>query len=228
MTQGPDQQPGRPSVSSSVGPGTESVADWLTRRLTQVAPFELPQTLLRVLTVLGRWDQDTYEAVAGMSTPLLDEPMRVVSQVANHSKPWLATAATLTVFGGRDGRRAALTGLAAVAATSLVVNLPLKLAASRRRPDRVALGVPTSRWVEMPSSRSFPSGHSASAAAFAVAVGAVLPRLRLPLGVAGVTVAFSRVYTGVHYPGDVVVGAATGALIGRTTSAVAGRLWQPT
>jgi membrane-associated phospholipid phosphatase len=228
VTQGPDQQPLRPSLSSTVGPGTTSAVDWLSRRLTQIVPFELPQTLLRVLTILGRWDQDTYEAVARMSTPLLDEPMRVVSQVANHSKPWLATAAALTAFGGRDGRRAALTGLAAVAATSLVVNLPLKLAGSRRRPDRVALDVPSSRWVDMPSSGSFPSGHSASAAAFAVAVGAVLPRLLGPLGVAGVTVAFSRVYTGVHYPGDVVVGAVTGAAIGRATASLAGRVRQQT
>ena len=60
-----------------------------------------------------------------MSTALLDEPTRVVSQVANHSKPWLGTAATLAVFGGSDGRRAALTGLSAVAVTSLVVNFPL-------------------------------------------------------------------------------------------------------
>ena len=52
----------------------------------------------------------------------------------------------------------------------------------------------------MPTSTSFPSGHSASALAFAVAVGDVLPALRLPLRAAAATVAFSRVYTGVHYP----------------------------
>ena len=51
--------------------------------------------------------------------------------------------------------------------------------------------------------------------AFAVAVGDVLPALRLPLRAAAGTVAFSRVYTGVHYPGDVLVGAATGAVLGR-------------
>ena len=76
----------------------------------------------------------------------------------------------------------------------------------------------------MPSSTSFPSGHSASAAAFAVAVGDVLPGLKLPLRAAAAVVAFSRVYTGVHYPGDVVVGATVGALVGRATSAVARRL----
>jgi undecaprenyl-diphosphatase len=76
----------------------------------------------------------------------------------------------------------------------------------------------------MPTSTSFPSGHSASAAAFAVAVGDVVPALRLPLGVAAGTVAFSRTYTGVHYPGDVLVGAATGAVLGRLVSRVAARV----
>jgi membrane-associated phospholipid phosphatase len=76
----------------------------------------------------------------------------------------------------------------------------------------------------MPSSTSFPSGHSASAAAFAVAVGDVLPELQLPLRAAASVVAFSRVYTGVPYPGDVLVGASVGALIGRLTSRVARRV----
>ena len=99
----------------------------------------------------------------------------------------------------------------------------MKLAGERRRPDRTQLGVPESRWVLMPSSTSFPSGHSASAAAFAIAVGDVLPKLRLPLRTAAAVVAFSRVYTGVHYPGDVLVGAAVGALVGRATSIMARR-----
>lgn len=223
MDEGPDRPSRlRDSVSSGAA-GSESVEDWLARRLAGAAPFEPPETLLRVLTVLGRWDHRSYEAVAGMSTPMLDEPMRIVSQVANHSKPWFATAAVVAAVGGPNGRRAALTGLAAVGATSLVVNQPMKLAGARRRPDRRAMRVPGSRWVAMPSSTSFPSGHAASAAAFAVAVGDVVPRLRLPLWVAAAVVAFSRVYTGVHYPGDVVVGAVTGAVIGRATSRVAAR-----
>ncbi|WP_344951023.1 phosphatase PAP2 family protein [Terrabacter ginsenosidimutans] len=57
----------------------------------------------------------------------------------------------------------------------------------------------------MPSSASFASGHSASAAA---------------------VVAFSRVYTGVHYPGDVLAGATVGAGLGLLTSTVASRLHQ--
>ena len=74
----------------------------------------------------------------------------------------------------------------------------------------------------MPTSTSFPSGHSASAAAFAVAVSDVVPALRVPLGAVAGTVAFSRVYVGVHYPGDVLVGAATGALLGQVSSPTSG------
>ena len=151
---------------------------------------------------------------------MLDKPLRLVSDFANFSKPWFLVSGFLALFGGARGRRAALTGIAAIGATSLVVNQPMKMAGARIRPDRDGVGVPEQRWVRMPSSTSFPSGHSASAAAFAVAVGDLVPALRLPLRAAASVVAFSRVYTGVHYPGDVLVGATVGSLIGRLTSRV--------
>jgi undecaprenyl-diphosphatase len=172
---------------------------------------------------LARCDRAVYRSVAQMETPLLDGPLRRVSAFANFSKPWFLVAGVLALLGGPSGRRAALTGLAAVGTTSLVVNQPMKRAGERRRPDRADLGVPPRRWVRMPSSTSFPSGHSASAAAFAVAVGDVLPALRVPLRVAASVVAFSRVYTGVHYPGDVVAGATAGALLGRFVARAAHR-----
>jgi membrane-associated phospholipid phosphatase len=46
----------------------------------------------------------------------------------------------------------------------------------------------------------------------------------VPLRVAAAVVAFSRVYTGVHYPADIIAGAAVGALVGKVTSTVALRL----
>ncbi|WP_329000147.1 phosphatase PAP2 family protein [Kribbella sp. NBC_00709] len=170
---------------------------------------------------LARCDRAIYRSVARLSTPVLDEPLRWVSDFADFSKPWFLAAGALTLVGGPRGRRAAFAGIAAIGAASLVVNQPMKKTAGvRRRPDRRGLGVPVQRWVRMPTSGSFPSGHSASAAAFAVAVGDVLPALRPVLWVAASVVAFSRVYTGVHYPSDVLVGATVGALFGRS----AGRL----
>jgi membrane-associated phospholipid phosphatase len=200
-------------------PVEERLADRLSARTRA-----RPSRAVRLLRRLGRVDRAAYRAVAGMSTPLLDGPLRQVSHFANFSKPWFLAAGALALFGGARGRRAALTGVAAIGLTSFVVNQPMKLAGERRRPDRTRLGVPQSRWVRMPSSTSFPSGHSGSAAAFAVSVGDVLPRLRLPLRAAAAVVIFSRVYTGVHYPGDVVVGAAVGALLGRATSTVARKI----
>ena len=178
----------------------------------------------RLLNHLGHYDRAVYRSVAQLETPLLDKPLRRLSRYANHSKPWFVVAGVLALAGGPRGRRAAVTGLVAVGTASLVVNQPLKLA-GRRRPDRQDLGVPPDRWVRMPSSTSFPSGHSASAAAFAIAVGDVWPALRLPLRVAASAVAFSRVYTGVHYPSDVVAGATAGALLGRLVSRAARRRW---
>jgi membrane-associated phospholipid phosphatase len=63
----------------------------------------------------------------------------------------------------------------------------------------------------MPASTSFPSGHAASGFAFAHAVGRHLPVLAAPLRLLASGVAYSRVHTGVHYPGDVVAGSILGA-----------------
>ena len=185
---------------------------------------------MRAVTLLRRldsYDRAGYRTLARLRIPLLDEPLRLVSDFANFSKPWFLVAGSLALFGGSRGRRAALTGLAAIGATSFVVNQPMKLAGARHRPDRDGVGVPQQRWVRMPSSTSFPSGHAASGAAFALAVGDVLPALRRPLRGAAFIVAFSRVYTGVHYPGDVLVGAAVGTIVGRLVSRMSRRVRWP-
>ncbi len=62
----------------------------------------------------------------------------------------------------------------------------------------------------MPKSTSFPSGHAASAFAFAYAVSRETPRLAVPIGLLAGAVAHSRVHTGVHYPSDVVIGSILG------------------
>ena len=62
----------------------------------------------------------------------------------------------------------------------------------------------------MPSSFSFPSGHSASAFAFATGVAREWPAAGVPVAATAGIVAYSRVHAGVHYPSDVVVGAGLG------------------
>ena len=102
--------------------------------------------------------------------------------------------------------------------TAAIVNLGFKPAGGRRRPDRVAQHVPLARQARMPISTSFPSGHSAAGFAFATGVGRVLPVASIPLQGLAALVAYSRVHTGVHYPGDVLAGALSGTVLARLTA----------
>jgi undecaprenyl-diphosphatase len=135
----------------------------------------------------------------------------------------LAIAAVVAVAGGHRGRRAALEGVVAIAVTSATVNLGVKPIARRGRPERAQPARFEDRHVPMPGSASFPSGHAASAFAFAYAVGRHLPALAVPIRLLAVAVAYSRVHTGVHYPGDVVIGSVTGAGTAAMVAAVADR-----
>jgi membrane-associated phospholipid phosphatase len=94
-----------------------------------------------------------------------------LSRAADYSRLSLTSAAALALLGGRGGRRAATSGLASVAVTSAVVNVAVKPLGRRRRPERVAQEIPLARQVRMPTSSSFPSGHSAAAFAFATGSG---------------------------------------------------------
>ena len=197
------------------GPPEERLAERLEATGTPPSsPFA------RLLHELGELDVAIYRAIAETPTPSIDEPLRRLSNLANNSKLWLAIAGGLFVVGGRAGRRAALTGAAAIAINSAVVNIPVKYASRRARPDRPGIGVPEQRWVDMPTSTSFPSGHSASGFAFASAVAATMPVAAVPIRGLATAVAYSRVHTGVHYPGDVVVGSLLGVTIGEATAVI--------
>jgi undecaprenyl-diphosphatase len=176
------------------------------------------------LRELGAVDRAAYEAVARTPTSKLDGPARRLSDAANYSRLWLAIAAVVAVRGGRRGRRAALEGVLAIGVTSAAVNLGVKSLARRRRPDRAGADVLQARHVRMPGSTSFPSGHAASAFAFAYAVGRHLPGLAVPLRLLAGGVAYSRVHTGVHYPGDVVIGSILGAGTAAMVASVCDRL----
>jgi undecaprenyl-diphosphatase len=77
--------------------------------------------------------------------------------------------------------------------------------------------------VALPSSPSFPSGHATTSFAAAAAVAILIPRLRVPAFALASLVALSRVYLGVHFVLDVLIGAMLGLLIGSSIAIVARR-----
>jgi membrane-associated phospholipid phosphatase len=168
-------------------------------------------------------DLAVYAAIAATPTPTLDRVFRGLSRAADNSKLWIASATVLATIGGPAGRRAAVNGLASVAVTSAVVNLLFKPLGRRHRPDRATYHVPITRQVTMPRTTSFPSGHAASASAFATGVASAAPEAGIPVSTAATLVAYSRVHTGVHYPIDVIAGSLTGEALALLTVAALAR-----
>ncbi|MFF7247203.1 phosphatase PAP2 family protein [Embleya sp. NPDC008237] len=161
-------------------------------------------------------DRAAFAWVATHHVPWANKALPALSRAANHSRLWAVTGAGMALSGGRSGRRAAMRGLGSVALASTVTNVVLKSWVRRPRPviDAVPLARRLSR---QPWTTSFPSGHAASAAAFATGVALESRPLGVAAGALAGSVAFSRVYTGVHYPGDVLAGAALGAGLAAVT-----------
>lgn len=107
-------------------------------------------------------------------------------------------------------RRGRFLAAAAAAPIAILANYSVKLTIGRERPlidDHPPLA-------RAPSKLSFPSAHSTSSVAGAVVLGRVLPEARPALYLVAGAVCLGRPYLGMHYPSDVLAGAALGAVIG--------------
>lgn len=128
------------------------------------------------------------------------------------------------IAGGRPLRRAVLRTVLAMCLAWITVSL-IRRGFPLPRPAAFKLG---SQWLAHSGSAGFPSHHAAGAFACWAAL-ALSPALRArrPLVLAGLAIAaaiaWSRVYLGVHFPKDVLVGAATGCVAALLVSAVADR-----
>ena len=139
-------------------------------------------------------------------TPETVRWVRRYSALGEHAAVWFAlggAAALLDSTNRRDWLRATATVGAAYATSTSI-----KMAIGRQRPAIEDLP----HLMATPTGLSFPSSHSTSSFAAARAFSGLIPGA--PLQIAAAAMAFSRLYLGVHYPSDVVAGAALGTAIG--------------
>ncbi len=148
----------------------------------------------------GHGDPRVVRAVAGFS------------RTGEHAAIWFALGLLGVAATAPDSprRRAFARGLA-VTGLAYGLNYVVKLGVKRRRPELEDLPPLT----KVVSDLSFPSAHATTSFAAAVAYSRALP-LAAPLFYGGATMfALSRPYLGVHYPSDVLAGAALGTATGR-------------
>lgn len=172
---------------------------------------------------LARLDRQLLAAAIRGRSPVSDRIMTTASGAANRSMLWVAVAAVLSATGKRRPRTAAGSGLLGIGIAATLVNGPLKFAWQRERPasDFIGSAAPL---LPLPRTFSFPSGHAASAFAFATGVTSALPAAGPVVVPMAATVAYSRVHTGVHYPSDVAVGASVGVASGLLAARIAKRI----
>src|SRR6478609_5350609 len=180
----------------------------------------MQSTRRRGRTWISRLDRYLLGHVSNLPGGNHDDFFRRLSASANQGKLWIGTAAVLALFPGKT-RRAAVHGLIAQGVASAVTNVVFKTLLPRTRP--LPEHLPVFRFVHpQPTSSSMPSGHSASAVAFAVGAGLVQPVLGAAVAPVAAGVAYSRVHTGAHWPSDVLFGSAIGA-----GAALVTRKWWP-
>jgi undecaprenyl-diphosphatase len=153
--------------------------------------------------------------------PWLDTPMWLLSLSGVGGSIWIGIAGAMAAWVPRL-RPAAWQLVLVVALSQIVVDFGLKPHFARERPF---VSDPTSRVVGyQPTTQSFPSGHSTTAFAAATVLSYAVRGRGLALAwLLAAGIAFSRIYIGVHYPLDVVVGAMLGAALGVWVTG--GRAW---
>lgn len=148
--------------------------------------------------------------------PVADRWLYRLSRSADRSLLWAALGVVLAATGKR-GQRSAGRGYASLAVASAVTNILGKGLFGGDRPSIVELPYRRHHG-RQPISPSFPSGHSSSAAAFAIGAAIESPTVGAAVAPLAGAVMYSRLHTGAHWFSDVIGGAAIGAgvaLIGR-------------
>jgi membrane-associated phospholipid phosphatase len=140
-------------------------------------------------------------------TPAIERAMRLIGKAGNNAAIWIGVNIVLAVLD--SSQREAWLICAALGPVAIGLNYGIKLIVKRPRP--VLDGLPPLGGA--PSSLSFPSAHATSSFAVATAMTRV-DKLGALAFVLALALSFGRPYLGMHYPSDVLAGAALGIVFG--------------
>ncbi len=134
---------------------------------------------------------------------------QAIAAAGEYGAIWAAIGLAAAAFD--PPRRRRWLGAGALAPAAIGINFAVKLMARRQRPRLD--GLPPLGGA--PSSLSLPSAHATASFASATAMSRIAPRRGPVLYAGAVLMALTRPYLGMHYPSDVVVGAALGTVLGK-------------
>ncbi len=168
--------------------------------------------LVDVLSSLGTLDARLFLLInRSQQNPVFDLVMPILSTKRYFLLPVAAAVLMLLVWGGRRMWLVLAVGIAALALADLGSTL-IREGLHRTRPCHV---IPDVRLLSGCSgSASLPSNHASNMFAIATVGWLGFRRWRWGLLALAVGVAYSRVYVGVHFPGDVLAGAVWGTALG--------------
>ena len=141
---------------------------------------------------------------AGVANSVFDWLMPIITNIRNFRIPIIAMLAALALFGGGKGRLTVLLAFITLTITDQVSSTILKPWIGRIRPCHVVEGARVI--TACGNNLSFPSGHATNTMAAAILFGLIYRRALIPALVLSVLVSYSRIYIGIHYPGDMVAG----------------------
>lgn len=150
----------------------------------------------------------------------VNKALFMLSSAADQGVFWGGVVAVVALTGSR-GRKAALRGVLTLGASAALTNFGAKEVIRAPRPR--LHGLPHRHLNHTPKSPSFPSGHSATAAALATGIWVVSPRRGIPAAALAGAVGYSRLHIGAHWFSDVL----TGTLVGITIGLIGRALFPP-
>jgi undecaprenyl-diphosphatase len=171
-----------------------------------------------ILGFISRRDHRVMRRLNGWHAPRWLQVWMITATRGGDGWLWYALAALIALFGGAERWRALESALIA-SSVGIAVFLGLKRMFKRPRP----CALEPHCWANLlpPDQFSFPSGHTITAFAMAVSIGAFYPVLLPVLLFFANSIAISRIMLGMHFLSDVVAGAAIGTALAYASAMIA-------